>query len=134
MLCTKPSIKCHFLSTIVFSDYFASGQRRGLPRGVPDILYMQNNRARKIPQTLLPLPEQASEAYRNTMGVLTDPSPYGRDPLDQDTTKNRLRLQAFHGRFPSFDPIFYDLVNGNSTSFKEAVLFFIDITRRMSCT
>ena len=110
------------------------GRRRGIPRGVPDVLCQLNNRARKIPPARLPLPEQAVQAYRNTTGVLTDPSPYGNDPLAQDSTKKDLRMQAFHDRFPSFDAIFHDLVNGNSAVFKQALLFFIDITRRMSCT
>lgn len=110
------------------------GRKSGIPKGVPDVLCQVDNRARQISPGRIPRPEQASQAYRNRVGILTDPAPFGSDPLEQDSVRKGLRMQVFHDRFPSFDAIFHELVNGNSSSFRDALLFFIDITRRMSST
>lgn len=111
--------------------YF-TGRKRGMPRGVPDILMQQNNKTKKIPPHMLPALDQATEAYRNNSGTLTDPAPYGCDPLEQDADKKRIRVQAFHDRFPSFEDILHNLVNGHSTVFKQALLFYMDVTHRLS--
>lgn len=81
---------------------------------------------------MLPALDQATEAYRNNSGTLTDPAPYGCDPLEQDADKQRIRIQAFHDRFPSFEVIFHNLVNGHGTVFKQALLFYMDVTYRLS--
>ena len=91
-----------------------------------------DNRTKKIPLYLLPQPQQASEAYRNMAGTLTDPAPFGMDPLEQDYSKKHLRMKAFCDRYPSFDTIFHELVNGSDDLFRQALLFFIEITKRMS--
>ena len=94
----------------------------------------RNNRARQISPGLLPDPDLAVEMYRNHGGTLTDPAPYGNDPLPADSDKQRICADAFDKRYPSMNTIFHHLVNGNSSLFKEALLFYIDVTRRLSAS
>lgn len=92
----------------------------------------QDNRAKKISDNILPTSEAAVHLYRTTTGSLTDPSQFGRDPLESDPSKQCIRENAFNGRFPSFETIFHNLVNSNCSLFKQALLFYIDVTRRLS--
>ena len=101
-------------------EEFYIGRKRGIPRGVPNVLMEKDNQARKIPLSLFQLPEEAAQAYRST-GTLTVPDSYGLDPLELDSNKKSIQEQAF---FPSFDPIFQEVVNNNSTLFRQALLFF----------
>ena len=111
-----------------------TGQNNRIPRGIPHILCQVYNRATPIPSGRLPIPEQASQAYRSRAGTLTDPTPSGHDPLESDSMKKHLWMQAFHSRYSSFDTIFHELVNGKNELFSEALPFYIDISRPMSCT
>ena len=94
----------------------------------------QDNRTRAIPPSLLPNTEEANRMYRASGGRLTDPSPFGSDPLEHLGDRKRLREQAFSERYPSFNDIFHHLVNGDSAPFKHALLFLIDVTRRLSAS
>ena len=92
----------------------------------------RDNRARKIPQSLLPSTDQAVQLYRGNGGRLTDPAPFGSDPLASNHDRQHIRDQAFRERFPSFDFVFHRLVNGDSSLFRQALLFYIDITKRLA--
>ena len=50
-----------------------------MPRGIPDILMMRNNKAQKINMSLLPSPELAVQMYTNAGGNLTES--FGNDPI-----------------------------------------------------
>lgn len=93
----------------------------------------RDNRARWIPATLLPDPQQAVQMYRDSGGSLTDPAPYGNDPLAENDHKRKIREQSFGERF-SLETVFHKLVNGDYSPFREAVLFYIDVTRRLSAS
>ena len=65
----------------------------------------QDNRARRIPATLLPDPQQAVQMYRDNGGSLTDPAPYGSDPLAENYHKMQIREQSFGEQF-SLETVF----------------------------
>ena len=95
---------------------------------------LSNNHAKSIDQQLLPSPADAVQQYQQQGGQLTDPWQVGKDPLDGKAYKYGVRHEAFLGKYPSFQDIFSKLVNGDSSIFKHALMFFIDITRRISST
>ncbi len=69
--------------------------------------------------------------YRDNIGRLTDPAPFGNDALADHNGKKQIRETSFSARFPSFDIVFHRLVNDDATLFKHALLFYIDVTRRL---
>ena len=71
------------------------------------------------------------EHYRNDGGHITEPTQFGVDPV-LDNEKIEIRDRAFADRYPSFDPIFHAIVNGNVRPFREGLLFYCDITFRLS--
>ena len=81
----------------------------------------------------LPDGNQAAQLYRNSGGHLTDPGAYGMDPISTDRGKCHIREAAFFEKY-SFYEIFYDLINGNGLKFENGLLFYIDVTRRLSLT
>ena len=100
-------------------------------RGVPNILMNQSSNAKKINLNLLPSSSQAVQIYTSSGGVLTEPYQFGIDPI-ACVGKKLIRHTSFTQKFPSFDHIFHEVVNGNSSPFKNALIFFIDITKRLS--
>ena len=105
-------------------------RRRGIPRRVPDRMMQRDNRTRAFTPSLLPPTDQAIQLYESSGGRLSDPTPFGTDPIDGD--RREMRDQAFRRKYPSIDSIFHRLVNGESLIFKQALLFLIDVTRRLS--
>ncbi len=93
---------------------------------------LQDNRSKRINPTLLPDPIPAADMYRSQGGRLTDPEPYGLDPIGGDPVKVYIRLKAFFEKFHSFDSIFNQLVNGRPQMFEEALLFYINVTKRLA--
>ena len=82
--------------------------------------------------SLLPDTMAAVAMYNQEGGNISDGAQFGYDPLDGDANKTSIRNQAFNGRYPSFEHIFHQLVNSNSTPFKEALKFYLDVTFRLS--
>ena len=108
------------------------GRGEGMRRGVPNVLMQQDNRTQRITQSVIPPPEQAAQMYRDNVGRLTDPAPFGSDPLAESHERKIIRETSFGSRYPSYEDIFHQLVNGDSTNFRRALLFYIDITKRLS--
>ena len=75
------------------------------------------NRVKKIDANLIPQPSQAVSDYRLNGGTITDPNLDIEDPLFNNPTKINLRFQSFVKRFPSFDVIFYCIINENTSNF-----------------
>ena len=88
----------------------------------------RNNRVTPIPPNTLPSPNEAVKLYRSNQGHLTDPEQFGSDPLVSDDRKREIRRNAFVQKFPD---IFHQVVNGNTSTFREALLSYIDITHRL---
>lgn len=108
------------------------GRGEGIRRGVPNVLMHQDNRIQHITPSVIPPPEQAAQMYRDNVGRLTDPAPFGSDPLAENHEKKIIREASFSSRYPSYEDIFHQLVNGETTHFRRALLFYIDITKRLS--
>ena len=92
----------------------------------------KNNRAQRLSLSMLPSVEQAVQMYRDNVGTLTDPTSFGIDPLADNSEKKKIRERAFNSSYPCYDTIFHDLVNGITAPFKNALLFYIDVTKRLS--
>ncbi len=75
----------------------------------------------------LPDPISAVDMYRTKGGQLTDPRSYGVDSIANDPQKLEIQKKSFIEKFPSFDHIFNQLVNGTNQIFKEALLLYINI-------
>ena len=91
-----------------------------------------NNRIARVDMRHIPSPQHAVRMYHEEGGRITDETYFGDDPICADLTKCLIRSQAFSERFPSFHIIFQQLVNGNSSLLKKAVLFYIDLTYCLS--
>lgn len=91
----------------------------------------RDNRVTPIPPNTLPSPSEAVQLYRCNQGHLTDPEQFGSDPLVSDDRKREIRRNAFVQKFPDIPNIFHQVVNGNTSTFREALLGYIDITHRL---
>lgn len=92
----------------------------------------KDNRVQQIPASVIPSVEQAVQMYRDNVGTLTDPAPFGIDPLEDNFEKKCIREAAFSSKYSSYETIFHNLVNGEATPFKNALLYYTDITKRLS--
>ena len=109
------------------------GRRRGgMHSHVPNEVMRTNNRIARVDMRHIPSPQHAVRMYHEEGGRISDKTYFGDDPICADLTKCSIRSQAFSERFPSFHIIFQQLVNGNSSLLKKAVLFYIDLTYRLS--
>ena len=99
---------------------------------IPNKVMRTSNRIARVDIRHLPRSHQAVRMYHEEGGRISDEKYFGKDPILTDSTKSSIRTQAFSERFPSFDVIFQGLLNGNPTLFKNAILFYIDVTYRLS--
>ena len=86
---------------------------------------MIDNQLIKDPTTIL-------EEYRQLGGNITVFSPFGEDPLKNRPDLLAIREKGFFERYTGFEQFFYSVVNGDLSLFKEGLLFFIDVTIRLS--
>lgn len=91
-----------------------------------------DNRVKRIDPSLLPHRTRAVQLYKQAGGRIRETSQFGRDPIANDAAKCDLRKKAFTEKYPSFEVIFSNLINGNSLHFKNALKFYIDVTRRLA--
>lgn len=111
-----------------------TGRRRGgMPTHVPNRVMQSCSRMARIDLQHLPNVSSAVTLYIQEGGTISDGSQFGNDALEGYPRKIQIREQAFTEKYPSFEEIFHQLVNSNSTLFKEALRFYIDISYRLSC-
>ena len=55
-----------------------------------------------------------------------------QDPLGGHTLLQQRRIDAFTARFPAFEVIFHETVNGDGSLLKAAVMHFILITKSLA--
>ncbi len=103
-------------------------------RGIPNRRMMTDYRAAAIQPHLLPSTSQATQLFETNGGNLTYSSSFGNDPLANSAEKLQIRDCAFIEKYPSFEHIFHNLVNGNDSVFRNAIIFFVDVTSRLSVT
>lgn len=90
------------------------------------------SQAVKIDPTLLPDGETAVQEYESNGGQLTVFSSFGEDPLQGNPSSIAEREAEFYRRFTDFSGFFHNIANGDYYLFREGVMFFIDISRRLS--
>ena len=93
---------------------------------------LNSNWAVNIDPTLLPDDESAVHDFKANGGQLTVFSCFGEDPLQRSPSLLVQRETEFHRRFPDFSDFFHAVVNGDYYLFREGILSFIDISRRLS--
>ena len=93
---------------------------------------LNNNQAVNIDPRLLPDEESAVRGFEANGGQLTVFSCFGEDPLQGSPSLLAQRETEFHRRFPDFTDFFHTVVNGDYYLFREGILCFIDISRRLS--
>lgn len=81
----------------------------------------QDNRTQHIKPSAIPPPEQSAQMYRENVGRLTDPTIFGSDPLAEYHEKKIIREASFTSRYPSYEDIFHQLVNGETRHFRHAL-------------
>ena len=102
-----------------------------MKRGVSDIVMTLDNRTKKINSQLLPSTRSAVERYSAQGGAISEPCTFGRDPSENSDTKKVIRYETFCSRY-SFKSLFCDISNGSGLSFRNALIFFIDVTYRLA--
>ena len=101
---------------------------------IPNTAMRTCNRITSVDLRNLPSASQAVSMYRQEGGRISDEACFGEDPLQGDNAKISIRAEAFGQRYPSFETIFHEIVNSNSTLFKSGLAFYVDVTYRLSVT
>lgn len=92
---------------------------------IPNDVFRNNNRVTNVDMTYLPSVSQAIQMYSSeTGGRISKESGFGEDPLKDDLAKSEIRRQSFMAAYPSFNDIFSKVVNCNSVTFRNALLFY----------
>ena len=98
-------------------------------KGVPDKRMEENKKTFILPSIdMLPTGEEAVSAYERDGGNLRSPEVFGTDILAGNEQLQQLRFDNFNAAYPSFEVIFYCLVNGDHHPFREGLMNFIDLT------
>ena len=61
---------------------------------------------------------------------MTDPHPFGKDPLERDPQLCEQRDHSF--QHPPFEDIFSDTASGNNIPFQQAIQSYVEITDRLA--
>ena len=101
-------------------------------RGIPNLLKSHCNGTTVIRPHEIPSTQQATDDYRQQGGTLSDPEPFGYDPLANDATLRDQRDVVFSERIrTTFPDIFHQLLIGNTVPLEEAILMYISITEEL---
>ena len=102
-----------------------------MARGTPNDRMTSNNRVTPVHIDVLPTSSSAMDLYRQSRGTITEDYDFGVDPLKHNQEKKALRQTAFCQRF-QFQTIFNTAVNGDEHLFFQGLLFYINLTHRLS--
>ena len=92
----------------------------------------RNDQTVKINNNFIKEPMVILNEYQLAGGNITLSSNFGVDPLRNQPNLIAIREKSFFERYSNFNNFFYNIVNGNFLLFKEALLFFVDMTIRLS--
>ena len=99
---------------------------------MPFTIQERTNDLPRISDTDLPLAREAKNLYEQTYnGQLTDEPKFGLDPLGGDDVLIQHRSDLFQKNF-DIAKIFGEVTNGQSLKFKQAILYHITTTNRLS--
>lgn len=94
----------------------------------------ENYQARRLDDSVIIEPNDAVTQFESFGGRLTIFSPFGEDPLKESMQLSSRREEEFKERYPDFSQFFYRIVNGDNSLFREGLLFFIDISKRLEAS
>ena len=92
----------------------------------------QNNRVALVDPAVLPSVSEAYQHYTSLGGTLTEPHNFGVDPLQGNGHLQQVRHDLFKEKFSKFDPLFSSIVNGDCSPLKEGLIFYMEVTKRLS--
>lgn len=98
-------------------------------RGVPNALQMECNRLTPLQE--VPSTNDAAQLYRSQGGSLVQFGLFGVDPLHNRADLIWQRETYFFSPRSSFDDIFSNVVTGDGSLFREAILDFITVTKSL---
>lgn len=82
-----------------------------------------------INRNTVPTVQAAVQMYR---GTLTTEQTFGIDPLEQQLAKKGVRETEFKKHFPRFNVIFQAIANGNYGFLRDAISYYIQLTKYLS--
>ena len=91
-----------------------------------------DNRLSPLDPLVVPTVDEAVSPFHSAGGRLTLFSNFGADPLYGMNELCELRLKTFTSRYKDFASIFHAICNGDESLFRSALLYFMDITKRMA--
>ena len=97
-------------------------------KGVPLERRRLKNRAVAINPNIVPT-VQAVQMYS---GTLTTEQTFGIDPLEQQLARKDIRKTEFKSHFSRFDVIFQAIANGKYVFFRDAISYYIQLTKHLS--
>ena len=101
-------------------------------RGIPNLLQYQRNYTTPIHPAEIATVVDAAAEYRQQGGRLTDPQPFGSDPLEEDSQVVEQREETVLQRIGmSFEGIFNNLIAGNKDPFERVIMLFISVTEEL---
>ena len=80
---------------------------------------------------MLPSTQEAVEQYNLAGGRIFETCAFGTDPVEMKDELKQIRYESFTSKY-SFEILFCEVSNGCGDTFKNALLFLIDITYRLS--
>lgn len=99
-------------------------------KGIPDVLFANNQRTATITADFLPPAHVLAAEYIRNGRSLTHPTAFGSDPLDGQPGLQQQKDSLFRAYYPDFESIFSSAIIGHNDVFGDALLTYIDITHR----
>ena len=106
----------------------------GPHKGAPADRMRRNDQTSKIPLSTLPTPADAVSQFEQLGGSLTLFPQFGENPLCGKSEWMDLRNAEFTRKYPDFNNIFHQLVNGDDTLFVNGLQYYISISVRLGTT
>ena len=100
--------------------------------GKPADLRRRNSRCNRVNPQVIPTSQEAVEEYERQGGHITAFPVSGRDALENDSVLQTERDQRFNAALSNLEQAYGELMNGSDTTFNQAVLNYIKITRALS--
>ena len=114
---------------IFFSFYLSS---KGRNDRIPDIIAQRTSKVNPVHPTIIPSVDNAVQMYTAAGGTITRECSFGIDPLANDGIRTHRRDIEFTRDNPPFHEIYSNVINGDGSLMKSAVLSFINITTNLS--
>ena len=124
------------VAKVGLSRFIDSWNAHRIPNhGIPNDLQIQCNGTTSIHPQEIPLGDDAVQQYRQQGGHLTDPHPFGSDPLEGNEHLQGQRDRTFIRLIPEgldYGEIFSQIMSGHTGLFENAITTYITITQQLS--